>query len=84
MVMFEFAERFYPVLFSGFRLGVGCIAFAADLQETGGDGGCQYPDNKHDRECRPGKVRCRQLADEILRRLDRDRRSSRDPGRPPT
>ena len=56
MVMFEFPEWFYRVLFSGFRLGSGCVAFAADLQETGGHSRYQYPDDEYDRECRPGKV----------------------------
>ena len=56
MVIFEFAGRFYPDLFRGFRLRVGGgIAFAADLQKTGGDDCRQYPDNEHDENVVQGK-----------------------------
>ena len=47
------------------------LAFAADLQDPGDDGRCEYADDEHDRQCRPRKVRGLQLADEILRRLHR-------------
>ena len=55
-MIFEFAGRFYPDLFRGFRLrDRRWFAFAADLQETGPDDRRQYPDNEHDRNAVQGK-----------------------------
>ena len=70
MVIFEFAGRFCQALCSRFRLDLHRVALAPDLQKSRRDGGAQYQHSEHYRECRPRKMRRRQLTDEILQRLN--------------